>query len=202
MNPQSSRYYKYIRPALKNKAVKTYGFIVFTLVATTIFGLFAIRPTFRAIVALQKSIEVQQEILDKVNQKIEALSSGKANYDALDPTVKNRLNNLLPYSTNLPPIIQELTATAQANDATISGLQFEPTQLEGNPQKVPSELNTEEINFVVNLQGTYPQLINFINDLNKSNRLYTIKSINFNKTESSPLILSVSGKAYYLKGSN
>lgn len=199
MNPQYSRYYNYIKPFIRNRAVRVYSSVIFSLISITIFGLFAIKPTLATIVSLQKSIEQQQQILDTLNTNSLNLAQGKKNYDNLDPQFVSKLDNLLPNSTSLPNLIDSLESLAQSHQASISGLQFQPTELIGTPMTLAKEASLKEIDFTINVQGSFSQLTNFLSALEKARRLITVSSVNFGKSEDGPLVLSINAKAYFLK---
>ncbi|MBI2022190.1 type 4a pilus biogenesis protein PilO [Candidatus Daviesbacteria bacterium] len=198
MVPQYSRYYIYIKPVFQSKVVKTYGTLVFSLFTITMFGLFAIRPTLTTIIALQRSIKEQQAVLDKLNGKIETLSLGKKNFENLSPESKTKIFTLLPNSTSLPTLVDELSALALEKQASISGLQFQPVDLKSISKELSKEAKLQNIEFTINLQGSYPQLTDYINSLTKLNRLITIKSVGFNKPAGGNLTVSINAKAYFI----
>lgn len=199
MNPHYSRYYTYIKPFLKNKAVKTYSSLVFSLIMITIFSLFAIKPTLSTIVSLQKSIKEQQQTLDSITKKGEGLSQAKSNYEALNDGVKTNLALLVPTSTSLTDLLASISNLAIFHEATISGLQVQPTMLEGDPIKLSKDATIKEINFTANFQGSYQSLSNLLDAFSQSPRLIYIQAVNFNKQSDDPLIMTVNAKGYYIK---
>lgn len=199
MKPQYSRYYTYIKPILKNKYIKTYSGAIFSIITITIFSLFAIKPTVSTIVSLQKSIEEQNQLLEKIDQKTSSLTETKKNFDQLPTETKNNLESLIPSYTSLPELIKSISSIIDTHQATSSGLQIEQIYLEGPGDKPIKKPITKEIAFLVNIQGTYPQLVSILEKLSKGDRLIKIGTANFNKTEDGSITLSVSGKAYYFK---
>lgn len=199
MNPRYSRYYIYIKPVLQSRVVKTYGGLVFSLFTITIFGLFAIRPTLATIVSLKKSISEQQNILKQLTGKAETLSLGKKNFDALDPEIKTKVFTLLPNSTSIPRLLEEISALASSKQASVSGIQYQPVDLKGATKDLSKNGSLKEVEFSMNAQGSYLQLVSFIDGLGKLSRLITIKNITFNKQPEGPLSLSINAKAYFVK---
>jgi len=199
MKPQYSRYYTFIKPVLRNKYVKTYSSAVFSIITITIFSLFAIKPTVSTIVSLQKSIEEQNQLLVNIEQKTKSLTLAKNNYDSLPNGTKDNLESLIPNYTSLPELVDSITSVIGSYQASSSGIQIEKIDLEGPPQTLIRKPETKEIAFLVNVQGSYPQLSGLLDKLSKSNRLIKIDTINFNKSEEGSLIMSLSGKAYYFK---
>lgn len=208
MNPKNGRYYTFVKPILKNKYVKNYGPLVFSLITALIFGIFAVKPTLATIVSLQKGITEQNEILDKLNKKTENLSLAKRNYREMDSAVKAKINNLLPDSPSLTCLIDTLTTLANTYDASISGLQIQPTQLNGISKcPSPEEINSkgtnpptlEKIEFTINTQANFNKLSSILEQISQSPRLISIDSISFNKIDENSLIMSINAKAYYYK---
>src|SRR5581483_10862232 len=126
MEARFSRYYTYIRPIVKNKQVQSYSFITFSMITSIIFAIFAIQPTVKTIISLQKSINEEKQILHQIEKKTSDLSQGKQNYQSLDPLTKNTLLSLVPNFPELPEFIDDLSSLASQNQASISGLQFQP----------------------------------------------------------------------------
>lgn len=199
MNPQYSRYYTYIKPILKNKIVRTYSSLIFSLITVTIFSLFAIKPTLSTIISLQKSIIEQQQVLDKITTKVEGLSQGRKNYEAIDQKAKVNLISLMPNSTQLPNLIDTISSLAINYQASISGVQIQPIDLEGPPSIISKEAIIKEIDFTFNTRGSYQQMVGLLNSLAQLNRLINIQSVNFNKPIEGPLIMTVNAKAYFFK---
>ncbi len=199
MNQRYTRYYLFIKPIFKNRVIRNYGYFVFSLITITIFSLFAIRPTFATIISLNKTINEQKIVLDQLNTKTNNLSLGKKAYDNLDPTIQDKLFSLAPNSTSIPKLIDNLNTLASRNEASISGLQFQPTELFGAPKKLSKNAKLEEIEFSLNIRGTYPQFINFISSLIASGRLINLESVNFNKSADDSLTMSINATAYVLK---
>lgn len=195
---QYSRYFTYIKPLTRIPIVKTYGSTIFTIIVVLIFIFFAIKPTVETILVLQKKLNDAEAILQKVTQKANDLSEGKQNYDNLDPAIKNGIQSSIPDSIAVRNLIQTLDQLTLTNQASISALQIQPFTLQ-------SDVNTQigtltEMQFTLNVEAVYAGIISFLQALQDSSRLITINTLSINKAaEGSNLIMSVSGKAYYLK---
>lgn len=198
MNPRFSRYYTYIKPILRNTTVKTYSPIVFSIVTMFIFGLFAVKPTISTIISLQKSIQEQKQVLEKLTTKAENLSLGKSNYQNIDPATKIALNNLLPDKTDLPTLIDDLASLSNGLEASVSGLQFQPVNLVGQPVKLKKDAKLQRVDFTYNLQGTYPQFNEFLNRLANSKRLISVQSVTITRSGETGLLMSLNANAYFL----
>lgn len=194
-----SRYFTYIKPITRLPIIKTYGSTIFTLLVMTIFIFYAIKPTVETILVLQKKLENSTKVLGQVNQKTNNLSLAKQNLEKLDPNIKNKVSTAIPDTVSLKSFIQALEQTAKSHDASISALQTQPLTLETklDNQQVGA---VSEISFTFNTEGEYRNLIALLQDLRTSARLMTIDSVALSKlSEGGGLILSLTGKAYYIK---
>lgn len=201
MKPRSqiySRYFTYIKPVMKLKIVKTYGSTIFTLLVMAIFIFFAIKPTLETILVLQKKLSDSNLVLQKVNQKIDNLSQGKKNLDGLDPNIRSKISQAIPDHVSLKQVFQTLELTAKANEASISALQIQPLVLETKKDNQLGSLS--EISFTFNVEGEYNNLILLLQNLKSSARLISIDSLSISKPSvGKGLIMSLAGKAYYIK---
>jgi Tfp pilus assembly protein PilO len=160
--------------------------------------LFAIKPTIETILVLQKQLADKDQILKKVTQKVNDLSLGKNNYDNLDQNIKQRLSALIPDNVSLKSVISGLEQSAKIHEASVSALQIQPIVIDiKRSQEVGS---IAEVSFIFNVEGNYKNLVALLQDIKTSSRLISIDSLSMSKTsDGTSLIMSLSGKAYYLK---
>lgn len=193
------RYFTYVKPLVRSPIVKTYGTAIFTILTMIIFILFAIKPTIETIVVLQKKLEDADSILNQLKQKAENLSLGKSNYENLDANIKNKIQTAIPDNIELKSLIQSLESVALRNEASISALQIQPLNLDTKTEDSTGSLG--EIDFTFNIEGAYQNLILLLQDLKTSARLISITNLAISKVseEGGGLIMSLSGKAYFIK---
>lgn len=188
----------YIKPIAKLPIVKTYGSTIFTLVIITIFILFAIKPTVETILVLQKKLTETSQVLDKVNKKANDLSVGKQNYDNLGSEIKNKITQAIPDTVELKSITLTLEQKARLHEASISALQIQPIVIDTKSQETVG--TATEVDFTFNIEGSYQNLIATLQDLKTSSRLISINTLSLTRvSEGSGLIMSITGKAYYIK---
>ena len=63
----------------------------------------------------------------------------------------------------------------------------------------PSTNKLEALSFTFNVEGSYESMKQVLQNLYSGARLLTIESLSFNKVASGSLLMTISGKAYYLK---
>lgn len=199
MNPKTGRYFTYIRPIIRNKFAVTYSPLIFSLITIGIFSYYAIRPTVQTILSLQKSIDEQTTVLNRLQEKVGKLAEGKQNYENINPDIKEKLENLVPDNPSLPQIINSLSYIANQSEASISGLQFQSVTLDSQKNIINKDASIEQIDFTLNIQGSFANLMSILSSLKRADRLITIKTINFVKPADKSLIMSITGMAYYLK---
>lgn len=199
MNPKTSRYYTYIRPALRSKFVRAYSPLIFSLITIAIFSFYAIRPTVTTILSLQKSIDEQTSILNRLQEKVRNLTQGKQNYENLDDGVKTKLNNLVSDNPALAQLINSISSVAQESEASISGLQFQTVNLEAKKNILNKDAALTQVDFTLISQGTFPRLMRLLTGIKRTDRLISISSVNFVQPPDASLIMSINAKAYYLK---
>lgn len=172
--------------------------MIFTLLTISILIFFAIKPTIETTIVLQKKLADEDEILQKITEKANNLSLGRKNYDNLDQNIKDKLSAAIPDTISLKSVAQTLEQTAKIHEASISALQIQPLVINTKIENKPGSLS--ELSFVFNATGNYQNLIGLLQDLETSSRLISISSISLSKaSEGTALIMSLSGKAYYLK---
>jgi hypothetical protein len=194
-----SRYFTAIKPILKNKYARNYSYMIFSVLTSIFFAVFAIQPTVTTIISLQKSIDEQQKILDQLNNKIETLSQAKKNYQAINPETRENLITMVPTVPDLPLLINNLDSLAIQNQATISGIQVQPTELVVKSDNLLKTATLNTIDLTVNSQSSYTQLKSLLEGISGFNRLVNITNFTFNLLPEQPLTVSITAKAYYIK---
>ena len=193
-----SRYFTYIQPLTRLPIIKNYGPYIFAFLTISVLTFFAIRPTLQTILVLQKELSNTEEILRKVEEKANNLSLAKKNYDEMDPNIKLEIFTVIPDTLNLKSLISALEETALAHEASVSALQIQPVVL--NAKNTDHTGIVSEVSFIFNTEGEYENLIGILQDLRRSSRLISIGNLSLSKSGGErTLIMSLSGKAYYLK---
>ena len=199
MNPRYSRYYTFIRPITKNKYIKTYSSLSFSLIAIMIFGIFAIKPTVETILVLQTNIQQQQQVDNSLLQKEQDLTKASENLKKIDPAIRQDIDNLLPSKTDITTLAGNIGAIVQSHDATVSGLQFQSTDLNGQPSKISATPVVKEISFTLNISGEYSKLIETLDSLIRAPRLISIDNVNINSSADNTLVMSISARSFFLQ---
>lgn len=194
------RYFTYVEPVLRSPVVKTYGTTIFTIAVLIIFTFFAIKPTVETILVLQKKLENSQKVYEKIIQKSENLTLARQNYQNIDSASKAKIRTLIPVNPDIKTVIQTLEAIALINQASISAIQVQPITINIDDNQDLNNSELAEVTFTLNLEGNYNNLVSFIKQLRRANRLFTIEGMSLNRSQGSQnILLSINGKAYFLK---
>ncbi|OGE30942.1 hypothetical protein A2631_04655 [Candidatus Daviesbacteria bacterium RIFCSPHIGHO2_01_FULL_44_29] len=199
MNPYYSRYYTFVKPLLRNKYVQSYSSITFSLVLIIVFVIFAIKPTLVTIIALERSIDQQTQVLQELKDKGVNLSRGKDNYLSLDRDLRNTMENLIPNTTDVTGIISSLNNLSLAGQASVSGIQVQPTELTIKGKVLKKNSTLAEVFFTLNILTTYQQAVSFLDALVTSPRLFAIDSISMGaRKDTDGLLVTINGRAFVL----
>jgi len=183
-------------PRLKGERKQMVITLVFTLIALTFFGLFAISPTIDTITKLQKQKTDAQFVNEKLLEKIQHLSKLQTQY----PQVQQALPLLLaaiPASSQIALFTAEVQALAKKDSLLLTQLQTSPVDIDLQNQ------NTNGYNifrFSVEAQGAYGDILQFINDLGTIDRIVTLDKISLNRNSLTSSMIQVDieqGRAFF-----
>ena len=194
------RYYTYITPLLKGKAVKSYTYLILTFFTAAFFAYSAIKPTVKTIVNLRRQVVDGRYTDSKLQEKINSLSSGQEIISkiAIDYPV---IEAALPKKPTLDLLVKQLENLASASFVSFNFLSFQGLPLRKNSPEpaIESKTNLKEISFNFAVKGSYENLILFLENSRRLRRLLTIEDIQISpaRAEENLLTLSVQAKAFY-----
>lgn len=189
------RYFRDISRFYKIKKVRVYTNAVLTLGAIAFFLFFAIRPTVVTITALIKEIKEKKEVVAALEDKINALSLAQQNYQAVANDLY-LIDQSLPLNPFLHELIRQIEILSVKDGVKIETFQFSSVEIKKEKPKGEKEI---EFNLVVS--GEYLNIKNFLTDLNNLRRLISFDnfSLKQGKKETSMLVLSLRGKAFFME---
>jgi len=198
------RYYRDLTPLLKTPAVKAYTMLILSFMTMSLFGFFAIRPTFKTIVGLNKEIIDARKTDKALQEKINQLSDAQQEFTKIQADLPVVLA-ALPPNSEFQSLLKQIESAANQNGATVSGIQFQDVTLLGTSPK-QSALETtatsssllSDVPFRISFSGTYKNLSDLINKIGRLERVIGIDSINItsNAVLEGNLTISISAKAY------
>lgn len=182
-------------PATQQQRVREYTTLILTFLAMIFFAIFAINPTITTVLELRKKLEDAEFVRDSLEQKVANLSTLQDRYDSLgdDLTV---ILNAIPENPRVPLLFGQIQGVSQGSGARITALQSQEVQQAVKGKPIPKDAS---FTFVLEAQGSYPQVSSFLNSLSNFERSITIESVSItpNKENGTQLVLSVRGKAHF-----
>lgn len=192
-------YAKYLAfmPDLKQERTKKFTTIVLTLTASIVLGLLAINPTVTTIANLQKQIDDSTFVNQKLQQKINNLSTLQQKY----ANVQNDLaviTDAIPTSAKVPLLVAEIQTIAKDSGLKLASFQT----LEVNLSKTTiADKKYSSFDFGLSAEGDYQQMTNFLDNLANFQRIITITNISISKPNNvnsgGTLQLSIQGKTFF-----
>ena len=188
---KKEQYEKYLEliPDLKKEKAQKYITIVLTLTTAIILGLFAINPTFSTIANLQKQIDDNNFVQQKLQQKINNLAVLQEKYSSLQPDL-SIVYDAIPKTTMVPIFIAEVQSIAKNSSLTITSLQTSEVKLSNQTP------NNSSFDFTITANGTYQNMVKFLDTISHFQRVVAIKDITIS-TQSNALMLSFQGTVYF-----
>lgn len=196
---EKQRYLKDIKllSPIADEKVQQYAFVVFTVVALSVFGLFAISPTITTILELRKKLEDSELVNQQLAQKLTNLSSLQQAYANLGTDLET-VNKAIPTHPDVARLIGQLQTIATEENVSIQELQSFPAPIY-EPKKKKGKDKYPSFEFSVEVTGTYNNLQSFLKQLTAFERIVTVTSVGVEKDSSQEEILemTIKGKAYY-----
>ena len=195
-------YAKYLAfmPDLKQERTKKFTTIVLTLVATIILGLFAVSPTLSTIANLQKQIDDSTFVNQKLQQKINDLSTLQQKYANVQSDLPI-ITDAIPTSAQIPLLVAQIQTVAQ--NASLKLDSFQTFEVDLSKVTVINK-NYSSFDFGLSAEGSYQQITDFLDNLTNFQRIITIANISVSKSNNTnntngTLQLNVGGATFFKK---
>lgn len=198
-NFKSLANYKYFENVidLKNKRTVQFTYLVLTIIALIIFGLFAINPTLSTITKLQKELDDNRYVDDQLGRKIQNLTSLQGSYATIQDDLP-AIESSIPKNPQAPILIAQIQSVAKDESITLLSTQVFPVGLTPNATKNPTD---GTFTFIILGQGINQNISAFIDKISKIQRVISFDQITLTKkADSSELLqISIRGSAYFKK---
>lgn len=207
---QYRKYYEAVAGITNKPKNRAYTTAVFSFLAVSLFGWYAIRPTLQTILFLRREITDKTEINKKMEEKISNLIQAQATYQTIQDNI-TLLDEALPQNPEAISLVEQMKNLAENTGAVITSLQVAavPVLVEEAPQQTnptPAAPTTKSITsfktktfaFSIILVGDYPALKMYLDGIMSMRRVVSIDSLNFLPTEDQSLRLVLKLHSYYL----
>jgi hypothetical protein len=177
------------------------------VLAVILIGGFLIRPAWSDLQTLGTEIPKEQQARDLKKQDYENLKKAETFFKDNPQTVE-QVNTTVPISPEVPSILVMLESLAKQNGVFLTS--FSPQQLGAPGSQGASSSGdkssagtanppgTNSVEVTANFRGPYPSLLNFLYNLERSQRITDVKSITVTSTSGS-LEGNITFKSYYVQ---
>ncbi len=189
---------KYLRlmPSLKEEKTQKFTTIALTLGASILLGIFALNPTLSTIVRLQKQIEDDKFVEQKLQQKINNLSVLQQKYESVKLDLP-LVYDALPTSSKIPLLLGQIQAVA--NETNITFDNFQTFQVDVSKGAVSGK-KYSSYDFTMSAKGTYQDINSFLDKVINFQRVISVINISVFKTENAndnSLQVGLKGTAFF-----
>ncbi|MFZ5932484.1 MAG: hypothetical protein ACOYT7_00120 [Patescibacteria group bacterium] len=180
--------------------------ILLSLATISFFAVFALRPTLVTIAALVKEVKSKEEIVAKLDTKIQNLQTAQSILES-EITRIPIIEDSVPSSAFPETFVRQLEGLATKNGVSLLGISISQITLVGEVKEQKEEGITPlpegafAMPFSVSVAGDFVKLSSFLNDLEKIRRPISIDTtgITVSETEEGKvLVILVSGRVPYV----
>lgn len=171
---------------------RVYSTAVFSFLAVSLFGLYAILPTIHTILFLRREIADKTAVNKQMEDKITALIESQAAYEAAGKNLV-LVSDAIPQTAKPIELALTLRNLSQTTVASTSAIQIASVPLVGEEATTSGTSPSGSASFPLTIitSGSYGSLKAFIDGLLSLKRILTIDSIHF--TPSTEIALGVPG---------
>lgn len=130
----ASRYYQSLTQFVKRPKITIYTGAIFSLLAVSLFGWYAIRPTLQTILFLRREIVDNTLVSRQMEEKISKLIEASSVYQTIKPRLP-LLTQALPDDPVPVTVLAQLKLLATDAGATVSAITVAPVPLSANQEK-------------------------------------------------------------------
>ncbi len=181
------RYYRAIEDVMKRPKANAYTTAIFSFLAVSLFGWYAVRPTLQTILYLRREIADNTKISARMEEKITKLIEVQASYQSVQDDIP-LLDQALPSSPDAIGIVSQLKNLAQANSASVSSITESSVPIIGKPSESTASglkqdgamKKVQDVPISMIITGSYPALRSFVEGLVTLQRIVTIDTVTLN----------------------
>lgn len=164
--------------------------VIICFFLTLILGVGFLWPKFQDLREVQKNIKEKEERLQSNEEYFSNLEEIKINLEEYQGEL-SKINSALPDDLSLPSLFDFLQKTSSQSGLVLKGIS--PFAI-SSPEEFPA---LKEIQFGLEVIGSYPSFKNFLSILEESARMIEVKNISFLSPEKGkPFTFSLRIKVY------
>jgi Tfp pilus assembly protein PilO len=187
---QQKKYFE-MMPDFKEERTRKFTTLIFTLLALSFFGLFAINPTISTIANLNKQLSDNKYIDGQLQNKINNLYILQQKYGELGPDLQYVFDSF-PKSPQIPLLVAQIQSLAQNSGVAISGLQTFEIEI---PNSSVDTKKYYAFSFSIAANGSYDSISKFMDSLVKMQRITSIDTLSLNRNTGEGAINAIEFKS-------
>jgi Tfp pilus assembly protein PilO len=200
------KYYTAMEPTWQKPKNRIYTAVIFSFLAISLFGWYAIKPTVQTILYLRREIADKTAVNDQMEQKIADLINARSELDQVQPQL-HVLAQALPPEPDALDLVLQLRNIVGSTEASLSSLTVSsvPVRVDATPTNLAKGPSTD---FVIDslILGGFDSLEKILQNINNMRRIVTIDSMIFNLADKESSLtpfsqkkikLSIHVKSYY-----
>lgn len=186
---------KKVQSYIQKEQTQKFISIVLTLIALSIFGLFAINPTLSTIARLKKELADNERVDRQLQQKIANLSRLQEKYSTVQSDIPIVLSSL-PKTSDIPLLIAQIQSVAKDSNIELTNIQTFATELF---KKNTKPVQYYSYSFSISGSGNYQSISGFLDRVVAMQRIINIETFIVSRAGDKPgfLNFSLQGLAYY-----
>lgn len=185
----------YLNKSENKQQATAYLYIIFSLVALSFFGIFAIGPTITTVSKLQKQYEEDSKALQALKTKIGALQNLSSEYLNLEDDL-TVIDEAIPQSPKIAELSRQIETLTINNDLIVQRLD---TGLMELYPALETQDKLYELSFSVSVTGKESDVNDFIFELINMQRIISIDRLTTGKQGDNSFSADISGKAFFYK---
>ncbi len=179
--------------------------IILSMATIAFFSFFALRPTALTIAQLLTDVRTKDQVVSKMDQKIQNLISAHTVFNAEGASIPI-IDFSVPSTPSPDSFVRQIEGLAASHSAKVLGISIGEITLVGeekvkHQETSPLPEDAKGVPFSVSITGDYPLLVSFLSDLENMRRPIKIDSAGISSSEKEGLkilILVISGRTPYL----
>lgn len=178
----------------QDKKFVLYLYAIFTLLVSSFFIAFVIRPTILTIVELRQEFTENQEIMEQFDEKLAAISSLESQTTQFSSEIE-LLNTAIPTSSpQIPLLTRKIENLANAQGVVLQELEF------GSIEVYPA-IRTESpffsFQFQITVEGNESETNSFLADLISFDRVISVDRVSSANVQDGRQGVFIVGRAYF-----
>jgi Tfp pilus assembly protein PilO len=201
-----SRYRRYLQLVQSQPLWTASLWVILSLILLIALLVLALRPTLVTISGLVGQIKQQEEISQKLEEKMITVQKALEGLDAISPKMP-LLDEVLPKQSEWDILASRLEKIATESGLQVTSIVIEKIPLAfgtpvptGTPVLVESRIpeGILAVKFIISASGEYTQIRKMVLDLENLRRVIVLSSVSIDTNKDGVLIVTVNGEAGFV----